>query len=58
MRNMSQAFRSGVRGLFSIYERYTVVIIYDQRRIVEKNRGGGALKSKPHPKKSRVHSHT
>ena len=58
MRNMSQAFWSGVRGLFSIYERYTRVINYYYRRIVEKNRGGGALKSKPHPKKLRVHSHT
>jgi|11_taG_2_1085331.scaffolds.fasta_scaffold00785_6 hypothetical protein len=58
MRNMSQGFGACVRGLFSIYDSYTGVINYYYRRIVEMIRGGRGLKSKPHPKKLRVHIHT
>jgi hypothetical protein len=51
MCNMSQAFRSGVRSLFSIYERYTRGNKLLHRSLTWVYMGGSGLNVQPHPQK-------
>ena len=58
MRNMSQAFRSGVRSLFGIWEPYTEVIFYYSYGYSGLYTKGGIKGYTPTPKKLKVPTHT